>query len=368
MELTPDETFVVYTLTNGGFSSLYAYNREDQTVKEVFKGEEFNLDWFNSTPFLITQENKVLFSTGSYYGARLMSADLATGEVNILDESQDEALKNQLSFHKISFPTPDEKIGLLKEIPAYLYKPTQTAYEKMPVVIELHGGPEMPSFPYVFSMAPYWMEKGIAVITPDYRGSAGYGISFEKADDGIKRIKQIEDVKSLHDWIKTQPDLDANRVILMGGSHGGYMVMAALAQYPDDFLGGLSFSGISDYSLVMYDKISRTRWWKDEFGDFDDPKQRWLIDSISPYTYADRIKKPLMLIHGTEDPRVVYQNSDKMAEAIAAAGGKVRYLEAAGYGHALQPEGPLEGLYMISATFDFIDDLLADEKAQNAGY
>ncbi len=121
-------------------------------------------------------------------------------------------------------------------------------------------------------------------------------------------------------------------------------------------VGVLAITGFPKPARIEARNVSKAS--KLEFGDFSDPLQRPMLDSISPLYSAHRITEPLLLIHGTEDPRVVYQNSDKMADAIDAAGGRVHYMKLVGSGHAANPEGPFEAFYMMSVTFDFIEELL----------
>lgn len=356
--LSPDEQFLVFSANAGGFGKIFAIDRDSNEILTVYDQQEFNLNWFNSSPFFITSDNQVVFAVTNYSGGKLLMHNLASGEQSTVDESISEELRQAMKFTAFSYPTSDDSVGNRSEIPAYLYMPTSSSYEKLPVVIDLHGGPEMPAFPYAINLGPYFINKGIAVIAPDYRGSTGYGYSFAHADDFDNRPKQVEDIKHLLEWIKTQPDLDSEKVMLIGQSHGGFMVMAALAQYPEVFLGGVSIAGVSDFSLVMHENNFHSRWYKHEFGDFTDPTQKAVIDSISPLTHAASITEPLFLMHGTADPRVVYQNSQKMAEAIDAAGGRVRYIQAEGAGHGVEPDGPLSGLFMMSAILDFIEELV----------
>lgn len=361
LELSPDDRFLVFSANSGGFGKIFVFDRKEESIKAIFDDEEFNLDWFKSKPFLITEDNQILYSISNLYGSKLIKSDLITGEFETLESSVKEDLKNKFHFSKIIYPTINDSIGIMAGIESYNYKPTKSPHEKMPVVIDLHGGPSMPAFPFQFPLGDYLIDKGIAVISPNFRGSAGYGVSFEASDNGANRLKQVEDIKALLDWIKTQPDLDAKKVLLIGASHGGYMVMGALTQYPGQFLGGMSLAGVSDFNLVKYEDNLHTRGLKHEFGDFSDPLLKSMIDSISPITYADRITEPLLLIHGTEDPRVVVENSDKMADAIESAGGNVQYIKLIGSGHGAQPNNPIDALFMIGATLDFIEGLLEDE-------
>ena len=128
----------------------------------------------------------------------------------------------------ISYPTFDEVGGRPREIPAWVYKPAGDG--PFPVVISIHGGPEAQSRPWFVSTYQMWMAKlGVAIVVPNVRGSAGYGKTYLGLDNGFKREDSVKDIGALLDWIEAQPDLDATRVAVIGGSYGGYMVGAALA-------------------------------------------------------------------------------------------------------------------------------------------
>ncbi|MDF2156472.1 alpha/beta fold hydrolase [Algoriphagus sp. CAU 1675] len=358
LALSPDEKYLVFSANAGGFGKIFALDRRTNQLQTVYDQLDFALNWLTKNPFLVTEDNQVVFAVRNYSGGKILVHDLKTGEQQTVDESIHEQQKDALEFTAFTYPTSDDSIGVRADIPAYLYKPLQSEYEKIPVIISLHGGPDMPAFPYAIDLGNYFINHGIAVIAPDYRGSSGYGVGFAEADNFDQRTKQVEDIKYLLEWIKSQPDLDGDRVLLMGQSHGGYLVMATLAQFPGEFLGGVSVAGVSDFSLVMHENNFHSRWYKHEFGDFTDPVKKPIIDGLSPLTHAANITEPLFLMHGTADPRVVYQNSDKMAEAIKSAGGQVRYIKANGAGHGVEPDGPLAGLYMIGATMDFIEGLM----------
>src|SRR5690606_5724788 len=145
----------------------------------------------------------------------------------------------------IDYPTFDAVDGEPRRIPAFVYRPEGPGPH--PVYISIHGGPEAQYRPRFSPALQYYVnDLGIAVVAPNVRGSAGYGKSYLALDDGLRREDAVRDIGALLDWIATQPDLDASRVVVSGGSYGGYMVLASLVHYSDRLAGGISHVGISN--------------------------------------------------------------------------------------------------------------------------
>jgi dipeptidyl aminopeptidase/acylaminoacyl peptidase len=193
-----------------------------------------------------------------------------------------------------------------KVISGFLYRPTGTFTDKRPVIIDIPGGPEeqyRPGFGYEDNY--YVNELGIVKIFPNVRGSTGYGKAFVNLDNALLRNDAVKDVGALLDWIKKQPNLDADRVMVQGMSHGGYMALAVAVNYGNRIRAALSDSGPSN--LITF--IENTAGWRrdlqrQEYGDERDPKTRGFLERISPANNVEKIKKPLMIVQGQNDPRV----------------------------------------------------------------
>ena len=193
---------------------------------------------------------------------------------------------------------------------------------KRPVLIAIHGGPEAQAKLGFLGRANYYVnELGIAVIQPNVRGSSGYGKTFLSLDDGFKREDSVKDIGALLDWIATQPRLDAARVIVTGGSYGGYMSLAVATMYPERIAGAIDIVGISNFLTFLKNTESYRRDLRRvEYGDERDPAMRALLERISPLTNAAKISKPLFVVQGRNDPRVPFTEAEQIVAQVRANG------------------------------------------------
>jgi dipeptidyl aminopeptidase/acylaminoacyl peptidase len=240
----------------------------------------------------------------------------------------------------VRYPTFDKDAkGSTRTIPAFVYLPPRERFPgKRPVVINIHGGPEGQARPSFLGSNNYILnELGVAVIVPNVRGSSGYGKTWLKLDNGKLREDSVKDIGSLLDWIATQPDLDASRVMVTGGSYGGYMVLASMTHYSDRLCCAWEAVGISNFvTFLEHTQEYRRDLRRVEYGDERDPDMRAFLESIAPVNHADRITKPLMISQGANDPRVPLHESDQIAAAVRAKGVPVWYLVAKDEGHGFQ--------------------------------
>jgi dipeptidyl aminopeptidase/acylaminoacyl peptidase len=236
----------------------------------------------------------------------------------------------------IHYETFDEVDGKQRMIPSFYYRPKGKG--PFPVLINIHGGPEGQYTPNFSSTMQYAVnELGIAVLGPNVRGSAGYGKSYLKLDNGYKREDSVKDIGSLLEWIQKQPELDASRVVVLGGSYGGYMVLAAMTHYNDRLMAGIDIVGISNFVTFLENtKEYRRDLRRVEYGDERDPGMREFLERISPTTNASRITKPMFIIQGLNDPRVPVTESEQMVAEIRKNGGDVWYLLAKDEGHGFR--------------------------------
>ncbi len=234
----------------------------------------------------------------------------------------------------VQFPTFDNgPDGRPRMISAIVQRPRGQG--PWPVVIDIHGGPEGQARPYFGGLQQFLLnELGIAVIEPNVRGSTGYGRSFHRLDDGKLREDSVKDIGALLDWIATQPDFDAGRVVVRGASYGGYMVYAVMAMYPDRIAGGMSSVGISNFVTFLESTAEYRRDLRRvEYGDERDPQMRAFLEEISPTNKAGRITKPLLVAQGRNDPRVPYTEAEQIVEVIRSKGQDVWYFLALDEGH-----------------------------------
>jgi dipeptidyl aminopeptidase/acylaminoacyl peptidase len=245
-----------------------------------------------------------------------------------------------------------------REIPAYAYRPRGA--KKSPVVISIHGGPEGQSQPFFSPLTQYWVnELGLAVLVPNVRGSTGYGKTYVALDNAEKREDSVKDIGALLDWVATQPDLDASRVAVIGGSYGGYMVLASLVHFGDRIRAGVDIVGIANF-ITFLEKTSgyRVDLRRVEYGDERDPKMRAVFERISPSNHADRIKSALLVVHGRNDPRVPFFEAEQIAAKVRAQGRPVWTLTADNEGHGFARKENRD--YMNAATVLFFRKYLLE--------
>lgn len=241
------------------------------------------------------------------------------------------------------------------EIPAFVYLPTDPRFQsgKRPVLIDVHGGPQAQFRPTFLGRESFWVEElGMALIYPNVRGSTGYGIAFSHLDDGRKRLDSVRDIGALLDWIATQPNLDADRVIIRGGSYGGYMVLASLAEYGDRLRGGIDIAGVSNFVSLLEAGDPRIREiQRQEFGDERDPSMRAFLEDLAPVHRADRIRSPLLVVQGEQDPRVPVAEARQIVDAVRAHDVPVWYVLASNEGHGYSRGENLDYLISVEAAF-----------------
>lgn len=231
----------------------------------------------------------------------------------------------------IHYPTFDGR-----SIPAFVMKPEGPG--PFPVIVRIHGGPEGQYRPGFSSTYQMWVaELGAAVINPNVRGSAGYGKEYVKLDNGALREDSVKDIGALLDWITTQPDLDASRVAVYGGSYGGYMALASLMHYGDRLRAGAEIVGISSFVTFLENTQDYRRDLRRvEYGDERNPEMRAHLERISPLNNVERISAPLFVAQGQNDPRVPVTESEQIVHAVRQAGHDVWYMKALNEGHGFR--------------------------------
>lgn len=239
-------------------------------------------------------------------------------------------------------------------IPAYYYRPAGASpSERAPVVINIHGGPEAQSRPIFSGPTQYLVaEAGFAVIYPNVRGSAGYGKSYLELDNAEHREDSVKDIGALLDWIARQPELDASRIAVTGGSYGGYMVLSSLVNYGDRIRAGIDIVGIANF-ITFLERTSpyRQDLRRAEYGDERDPKMRAIFEKINPAGHADRIRSALLVAHGVNDPRVPFSEAQQIAEKVRGVGREVWTVYAENEGHGFAKKDNRDYLTAVETMF-----------------
>lgn len=267
----------------------------------------------------------------------------------------------------VRFPTFDRADGdtskaSRRTIPAFYYRPAQLPTGgKLPVVINIHGGPESQALP-TFNPSFQFManELGIAVLVPNVRGSSGYGKTYLTLDNAEKREDSVKDIGALLDWIAAQPELDASRVGVAGGSYGGYMVLASLMHYGERIRAGVDTVGISHFGTFLNNTESYRRdLRRAEYGDERVPEMKAVFERISPLNHAGRIKSPLFVAQGRNDPRVPYTEAEQIVKAVRGNGQPVWFLMYTDEGHGFKKKTNSD--YFGAAAMRFWQEYLLDE-------
>jgi len=236
-----------------------------------------------------------------------------------------------LAPSRIQFKSFDDRM-----IPAYYFRPrVASSSKKVPVFISIHGGPESQYQPFFSPIIQYHLnELGMAVICPNVRGSSGYGKTYLALDNAEKREDSVKDIGALLDWIAQQPELDSSRVVVSGGSYGGYMVLASLTHFGERIKAGIDNVGIANFVTFLERTAPyRVDLRRAEYGDERDPRMRATFDRISPLNNADKIRSALMVVHGRNDPRVPFFEAEQIAAKVRASGKPVWTLFANNEGH-----------------------------------
>ncbi|MBN1465313.1 S9 family peptidase [candidate division KSB1 bacterium] len=352
--LSWDGKTIAFVTNEDGLSVLHLYdveNRRELPAPELPAGILGSLEWHRNNCDL----GFALQSSRSSYDVH--SLNVKTGVIERWTES--ETGINTADFSPpqvVRWPSFDGRM-----ISGLYYRPPAQFIGRRPVIIDIHGGPEGQARPGFQREDNYFIhELGIAIIQPNVRGSSGYGKTFLKLDNGFLRQDSYKDIAALLDWIATRPDLDAERIMVTGGSYGGHMTLAIAAFYPDRIRCALDVVGIS--SLVTFlenTSAYRRDLRRVEYGDERDPAMREFLDRIAPLNHADQITKPLFVVQGGNDPRVPLSEAEQIVRTVRKNGTPVWYLMARDEGHGFAKKKNRD--FLLYATALFIKEHLLNE-------
>ena len=217
-----------------------------------------------------------------------------------------------------------------------LYLPSKGG-GKLPVVINVHGGPTSQALPTYNAKFQYLLTRGIAIFDLNYRGSLGYGKTFARLNDRRQRAKEYLDLEDALDWLSQHGAVDSERAGVMGVSYGGYLTMAAMTRLPKRFDAGVASVGVSNWISALEGASPQLKAGdRYEYGNIDDPNDQKFFHEISPITHVGDIVSPIMVIHGANDNRDPPAESDQFVRAIRKNGGEVEYLRFPDEGHHIR--------------------------------
>jgi dipeptidyl aminopeptidase/acylaminoacyl peptidase len=351
-DLSPDGARIAFVTNEEGFSVLRLLDAK--TGRELPRpklpaGVITGLQWH-------TNGRDLGFTLASARApADAYSLDVLTGDIQRWTFSETGGLDTSTFAEPelIRWPSFDGR-----QIPGFLYRPPARFTGKRPVVINIHGGPESQARPGFILRNNYLLnELGVAVLFPNIRGSAGYGKSYLKLDNGLLREDSYKDIAALLDWIATRPDLDAERILVTGGSYGGHMTLAVTTFYNDRIRCAIDIVGPSNLVTLLENTAD---WRKDlrraEYGDEREPEMRSFLERIAPLNHVDRIRKPLFVIQGHNDPRVPRSESEQIVAAVRKNGTPVWYLVAKNEGHGFVRKSNID--FQLYCTALFVKEFL----------
>jgi dipeptidyl aminopeptidase/acylaminoacyl peptidase len=350
--LSKDGRWLAFAANQDGFSVLHVLDTKSNKeipVPKIPVGVINSLGWRRNS-----QELGFSMSTaGQPYDA--YSLDLASGKLERWTYSETGGI-NPSSFAQpqlIHWKTWDDR-----SIAGFLYKPPAKFTGKHPVIIAIHGGPEGQVRPDFLARDNYWInDLGIVMVYPNVRGSTGYGKSFQKLDNGYLREGSYKDISTLLDWIQTQPDLDSSKIMITGGSYGGFMTLAVATTYNDRICCSVDVVGPSNLvTFLEHTSGYRQDLRRVEYGDERDPKMRAFLESIAPANKAQNITKPLFVIAGQNDPRVPASESAQMVDVVRKNGTPVWWLLAKDEGHGFAKKKNRD--FQFYATVMFVKEYL----------
>jgi dipeptidyl aminopeptidase/acylaminoacyl peptidase len=351
-DITPDGKTIAFTTNEDGFGILHLLDTTSGKEKPAPKlpaGLIFSLKWHRNGRDL------AFGLTGSRSATDVYSVNVTTGKVERWTTSETGGL-NPETFSAAELVHWKSFDG--KSISGFLYRPAARFGGKRPVIIDIHGGPEGQYRPRFLGSYNYFMnEMGIAMIFPNVRGSTGYGKTFLTLDNGFLREDSYKDINSLFDWIAQQPDLDPNRVMVTGGSYGGFMTLAVATNYNDRLRCSVDVVGPSNLVTFLENTSGyRQDLRRAEYGDERDPKMRAFLERIAPANNAQKISKPLFVVQGKNDPRVPWTESQQMVVTVRQNGTPVWFLMAKDEGHGFSKKKNVD--YQFYATVLFIQQFL----------
>ena len=345
--LSPDRNLMSFITNEEGISKLHLLNTttgKEMQAPRLPAGIISGLRWHNNGNYL----GFALTSTAS--PGDIYSLELKTGTIDQWTRRGAGAgQRNALSGAElIRWKSFDGRM-----IPGYLYRPATKFTGRRPVLIDIHGGFNLQYRPGFRDKENYFTsEMGIATIYPNIRGSGGYGKTYMKLDNGYGREDSYKDIVSLLDWIKAQPDLDAEKVIVRGASVGGNVALAVATICGERIRGAISWAGASNIATCL-DGIDE--WYKggyrEEYGDERDAEMRQYLEAIAPVRNVKKIKAPLLIIHGKLDARVPPSESEQMIAAAKSEGIQVWSLFVKNEGHGFGDPTTRSFVFMTEVVF-----------------
>ena len=360
-DLSEDGKTLAFVANEDGIGRLYLMDTTTQKYHAVTglpAGQVFGLNFHRNNHdlgFIINSAR----STSDVY-----SLNITTGKVERWTFSETGGL-NTANFSEpqlIKWQTFDGKT-----ISGYLYAPDPKKFPaKRPVIVNIHGGPEGQFRPGFLGRNNYYLnELGVALVFPNVRGSSGYGKTFLKLDNGMNRDHTHKDIGALLDWIKQNPNLDSSKIMITGGSYGGYMTWAIAYEYNDKICCTLPVVGPSNLvTLLEHTEAYRRDLRRVEYGDERQPEMRAYLEKTAPLNNSQKIQKLVFAVVGKNDPRVPWTESRQMMDKLKGNGITTWFLMASDEGHGYAKKRNQD--YQFYATIMFVRQFLLGDQSLSA--
>lgn len=340
----PHGDLVAWSTNEDGASTITLF---DIVTKEVLAGPKLPTGVVEG--LTVSGNGKLLafVLTGPRHNPDVWTYDIASGRAHQVTRSSRGGLSQDTFVEPtlIRFRSFDRL-----EVPAWFYLPNNREGEKVPCVIDVHGGPESQRRSAFDPIVQYFLSHGVAVLSPNVRGSTGYGKAYSHLDDVRLRFDSVRDLEYAARWLGTSGKVDPKRLAVVGGSYGGFMVLAALTSFPDIWAAGVDIVGIAN--LVTF--LENTGPWRRklreiEYGSLE--SDRDFLEEISPIHKVDRLTAPLLVIHGANDPRVPISEAEQIVASLRERNRTVDYLRFEDEGHGIAKYGNRIVAYEAIAAF-----------------
>ncbi len=349
---------------NGKYQVTYI-NQDAANIVEVLNTEtgemldlpEFDNENITGINFSDNEAIALLSVGGSHTPTNTYTYELETKKLNKITDVLNDDINQQdlVRAEVVRYPSFDGQ-----EIPAIYYKPLNASNENpVPALVLVHGGPGGQSRQGFSSVVQYLVNHGYAILAVNNRGSSGYGKSFFQMDDQKHGEEDLQDVIEGKNWLAKQPEINGEKIGIMGGSYGGFMTMAALTFAPEEFDVGVNLYGVTNWMRTLK---SIPPWWESfkeslykEMGD-PNTADSIRLKKISPLFHTENVTKPLLVLQGSQDPRVLKVESDEIVEGVRKSGVPVEYVLFEDEGHGfVKKENQIEA---YEKTLEFLDKYL----------
>jgi dipeptidyl aminopeptidase/acylaminoacyl peptidase len=343
-----DETGrLVYSRNVDGYTELTVGELDGDDVAE-FPAPDLPAGVAGGVAFDDGAERFALSASGRTDNTNVYVVDVETGETERWTAAGTAGIPREtfVAPELVRYPTFDDR-----EIPAFLslpgdWRPGETGVAAspprssaagdagLPVIVDIHGGPESQRRPSFVGLTQYFLSQGYAVFEPNVRGSTGYGREYTHLDDVRDRMDSVADIEAAVEWLADHQAVDPDRIVAMGGSYGGFMVLAALTEYPDLWAAGIDVVGIANFVTFLENTGSWRRELREaEYGSLEEDRE--FLESVSPITNIEAIEAPLFVMHGANDPRVPVGEAEQIVDEAREQGVPVEKLVFEDEGHGI---------------------------------